>query len=105
VGAGAMVDGGGKASSVGDGRAGVALERHDVLVDHRVFWVWSRWPLMVAMDCGGCCCKDWRVRLANSGTFPHCSASFSVERHGLKRAACAKVTRLAGDARPMVVLA
>jgi len=66
VGAGTMVDGRGKASSVGDGGAGVALERCDVLVEQRFCWVWSRCPLMVAMDCGGCCCKDLRVRPANS---------------------------------------
>jgi len=89
---------GGKASSVGDGGAGVALERCDVLVEQRFCWVWSRWPLIVAMDCGGCCCKDWRVRPANLGTCPHRRASSSMERHGLKRAACAKVTRLAGEA-------
>ncbi len=105
VGVGTLVNGWGKASSVGDGEAGVALGRRDVLVEWRFCRVWSRWPLMVAMDCGGCCCKDLRVRPANSGTCPQCRASSSMERHGLKRVAWAKATRSAGEARPMAVLA
>jgi len=40
VGVGTMVNGGGKALSVGDGGTGVALERHDVLLEWRFCQVW-----------------------------------------------------------------
>jgi len=57
------------------------------------------------MDCGGCCHSHWRVRLANLGRWPHCSALASVDMAGLKRVVWAKVTKLAGVVLPVVALA
>jgi len=76
-----------------------------VLVEQRFLHVWSRWPLMVAMDSGGYFCNDWSIRLAHLETCLQHSASSSMERHRLKRAACANLTRSAVVAHPRVVLA
>jgi len=53
----------------------------------RTFWqVWSRWPLMVALELGGCCWRVCNVNPANLGTWPRRRASSRVDRDGLKRA-------------------
>jgi len=61
--------------------------------------------LMVASEMGGCFQSDCRVRLANSGTWPHRRAFLRVERAGLKSTAWANATSSAAVALPRAALA
>jgi len=99
VGTFALVKGQGK-SVIIRGTDGVG-----VLVECWFIRVWSKWPLIVASDSGGCFCREARVNPANSGRWPRQRASSRVDRVRLKRAAWANATRLAAEAVPRVALA
>ena len=60
---------------------------------------------MDAVDTGGNRRNEGRERPANSGMRPRRNASSSVDRAGLKRAACENATRSAGEALPMAAWA
>jgi len=62
-------------------------------------------PLIVASEMGGYLQSVVKVRLENSGTWPHQRASSKVERAGLKRAACANAMRSAEVVLPRAALA
>ena len=74
------------------------------MVDCWFIWVWSKWPLIVASDSGGCFCREARVNPANSGRWPRQRASSRVDRARLKRATWAKAMRLAAEAVPRAAL-
>ncbi len=61
--------GGGKESLVGDAvrEPGDSMGDGNFLVDCRFCLVWSKWPLIVASEIGGCFWRDCRVRPAKSG--------------------------------------
>ena len=99
VGTFALVKGQGKVSASG------GTDGSGVLVERWFIRVWSKWPLIVASDSGGCFCREARVNPANSGRWPRQRASSRVDRAGLKRAAWAKATRLAVEAVPRAALA
>ena len=99
--------GGRNESSVGDlvMEPGDSIGDGDFLVDHRFCLVWSKWPLIVALEIGGCFQRDCRVRPAKLGTWLQWRASSNVDRAGLKRVACTKATRSASLAVPLAALA
>ena len=72
------------------------------LVDRGFFLVWSRYPLIVATDCGGCSRCNLAIRSRQLGRYPRSSAVVRVDKAGEKRAAWAKATNSAGVAELVV---
>ena len=73
------------------------------LVDLAFFRVWSRCPLAVATDRGGCRLKVLAVKPGILRTYPRCSAFSRVLRAGENNAACEYATNSAACGYPIVV--
>jgi hypothetical protein len=69
----------------------------------RWFWrVWSRWPLIIALDRGGCLRRSVGVMPGKLVMKPLRRARCKVDKAGENKAAWAKATRSAGVAEPTV---
>jgi hypothetical protein len=73
------------------------------LVERRFLRDWSRWPLAIAMDQGGCVWRVLGVRPGKLMRYPLSSAAARVDRTGENMSAWAKVTSSAADGSPMVL--
>lgn len=92
--AGGRGDGGGGEVAKGDFGSDVLVERW--------FWrVWSRCPLIMAIERGGYWRRSWGVSPGNWGRKPFWRAWAKVERAGENKAAWANATSSAGVAEPM----
>ena len=74
-------------------------------VDQMFFLVWSRCPLIIAADCGGCFLRVVAVNPGMLGMYPFCSAFSSVLIAGEKNAACMNATILAAVFVPIAAFA